>query len=312
MLKYLKDYVELRTKVASVFPFFYVLTIYLYGFSDYQFSFITTMMFFISMLCLDMATTVLNHLAGMKKESDISVYDQRLLMLMEEHQITDRFNKVVLYSLLLIGIGLGLIIGLTTNIFVIVIGVICVVVALTYSYGPLPTKNTPLGEVLSGGTMGVLIPLAFLFAQDSSLFITSISLNQVTIDLQMVIVWAIILIVPTMLIANIMLANNTCDIQKDINNNRITLPIVIGLRPSKGLFISLYLCSYLAIISLIIIQVLPLLAVVGLLTVPFVFRNSFKFTRNPQKAMTFKYAVFNLQLVLLSVIIPLMIVLIIN
>lgn len=312
MLKYLKDYVELRTKVASVFPFIYVLVIYLYGFSDYQFSLLITIMFFVSMLCLDMATTVLNHLAGMKKEQDISVYDQRLLMQMHELKITDRFNKIVLYGLLSIGIGLGLIIGLMTNLFVIVIGMICVSVALTYSYGPLPTKNTPLGEVLSGATMGVLIPLGFLFAQDSSLFITNISFSQVTIDLQMVVIWAIILIVPAMLIANIMLANNICDIQKDINNQRITLPIVIGQNLSKGLFICLYLVSYLAIIILIILGILPVVSIIGLLSMPFVISNGFKFINNPQKSVTFKYAVINLQLVLLAVIIPVIIGLILN
>ncbi len=307
MITYLKDFVELRTKVASVFPYLFTLSIYLYAFADYDFKLILAVLFFISMLCLDMATTALNHLAGMNEEESKSKYDQKLLADMKRLGITNKFNKVVFNVLVLIGVSLGLIIGFVTNVFVILIGAICVFVAIIYSYGPLPLKNTPLGEVVSGITMGMLIPLAFLFTQDSSLFISSFTFQQLTINVSMIIVWGLILLIPTLTIANIMLANNICDVKKDSENSRVTLPLVIGTALASKLFILMYTVCYMLIVALILLNVFPVINIISLSTLPIVISNSRKFVAEPVKVKTFKYAVFNLQLILLSVIVPIVI-----
>ncbi len=304
MISYLKNYVELRTKVASVFPFFYVLAIYLYSFDSYQFSLAKAIIFFISMLALDMATTVLNHLAGMHREDDISFYDQKLLNQMEQLGLTSNFNRIVLFILLIIGIGFGLFLALTSSLLLIVIGGICILVAVAYSYGPIPLKNTFLGEVASGVTMGGLIPLAFIISQDQSIFITNFSLTAVTLNLQSILIWTIALAIPILVIANIMLANNICDMEKDLANGRITLPLIIGRPSSKLLWIGSYLICYCLIIGLVIARVIPVVGLIGLLTLPIVLRNSRKFIRYSVKAETFKYAVFNLQIILLAVTIP--------
>lgn len=304
MFKYLKDFVELRTKVASVFPFMYVLGIYLYAFSDYQFSLLLAVLFFISMLSLDMATTVLNHMAGIDHETNMSKYDRRLLKQMEELGLSHQFNRRVLYTLAAIGIGSGLIVALLSNLFVVLIGIVCVCVALAYSYGPLPLKNTCLGELASGLTMGFLIPLAFLFSQDSSLFITEFTPQLLTLDVQVIIDWTLILLIPTIVIANIMLANNICDMAKDRDNGRLTLPLYIGKRKSLALWGFLYFITFILIITLILIQLVPELVMYGLVVFLVVIVNSSRFISYPVKAKTFKYAVFNLQLILLSVIVP--------
>lgn len=304
MFKYLKDFVELRTKVASVFPFIFVLYIYLYAFSAYNFSIGLAIIFFISMLCLDMATTVLNHLAGFSKEANMSIYDQKLKSQMKRLGLKNSFNKKILLTLVMMGIGFGLILVLFSNILVLVVGAVCVVVAVAYSFGPLPLKNTFLGELASGLTMGALIPLAFLLSQDPSLFITKLTPASVTLNLENIIIWAFILLVPIITIANIMLANNICDLDKDLKNGRLTLPIVIGLKPSLVVWNSGYVVCYIIIIGLILNALIPQMAMYGLVTIPFVVNNMIKFNLNPVKAKTFKYAVFNLQIILLAVIIP--------
>ncbi len=304
MISYLKNFVELRTKVASVFPYLYVLSIYLYSFNDYQFSFPKAILFFISMLALDMATTVLNHLAGMNREDDISFYDQKLLTQMDDLGIGNKFNIAVLAFLAVVGIGSGVILAFNSSLLLILIGAICVLVAIAYSYGPIPLKNTFLGEVASGVTMGGLIPLAFIISQDQTVFITDISLTSITLNLQSIFIWIIVLAIPILVIANIMLANNICDMEKDQTNGRVTLPLLLGRQASKLLWISMYLVSYLLIIGLVIAQVIPFIAIVGLLTLPIILRNSRKFIKHSVKAQTFKYAVFNLQLILLAVTIP--------
>lgn len=307
MFKYLKDFVELRTKVASVFPFLFVLCIYLYGFSSYQFKPLLAVVFFISMLCLDMATTVLNHMAGFNNEKDMSLYDKKLQAEMRRLGLKKSFNRKVLLTLVIVGALLGLVLVLASNLFVLLIGGVCVMVSIVYSYGPIPLKNTFLGEAASGLTMGALIPLAFLLSQDSSMFITSISFSELTLNLDMIIKWGFILLIPVIAIANIMLANNICDIDKDVANDRITLPIVIGQKRSLYLWNIGYGLCYIIIIGLIITSIVPERVMYGLITIPFLINNTIKFNLIPVKAKSFKYAVYNLQLVLLSVIIPIIV-----
>ncbi len=304
MFKYLKDIVELRTKVASVFPFLYVLVIYLYAFNDYQFRIGITLLFFVSMVCLDMATTVLNHLAGFSHEENMSIHDQMLLKQMNDLGLTPSFNKKLLITLVVIGAVSGLLVALLSSIFVVLIGIICVGVAIIYSYGPIPLKNTCLGEIASGFTMGFLIPLAFLFSQDSGMFIISLTPAVLTLNLALIIEWTLILLVPTFVIANIMLANNICDMAKDRDNGQLTLPLLIGKKLSLLLWISLYGFAYIIIIGLIISGLIPKLAIYGLVTIPLVVINTSRFVSYPVKSKTFKYSVINLQLILLAVIVP--------
>lgn len=304
MFKYLKNIVELQTKVASVFPFLYVLVIYLYAYSGYQFRIGIAILFFISMLSLDMATTVLNHLAGFSHEENMSLHDQKLIKQMKELGIKQSFNKRLLVGLIGVGIVSGLLVAIMSSIVVVLIGAICVTVAIAYSYGPVPLKNTCLGELASGLTMGFLIPLAFLFSQDSSLFIINVTASVLTLNLAAIIQWLFILLVPTFAIANIMLANNICDMVKDADNGRVTVPLIIGKRLATILWAVLYLFSYIIIIGLIVTGLVPKPVIYGLITIPLVVINTSRFISRPIKSRTFKYAVFNLQLILLSVIIP--------
>ncbi|WOO86427.1 prenyltransferase [Mollicutes bacterium LVI A0039] len=301
MLLYLKDFVELRTKVASIIPLMYTIVIYLFLSGTDNFNIGITIIFIISMLCLDMATTALNHLAGFTTEKEISMYDQELLQRMNRLGITHKFNKAVIIILLTCGIILGLVIVLNSNIFVLLIGMLCVLVALLYSYGPLPLKNTCLGEVASGVTLGALVPLAYLFSQDSQMFIETLNFEVLIINIPAVITWAVILIIPVMVVANIMLANNICDVHKDSQSGRRTLPILFGKPISLLLWMFGYVIVYIDVLGLVIFQKLPTLALLALLTMPIVLRNTRRFISNPVKSQTFKYAVFNLQIILLSI-----------
>lgn len=308
MVSYLKNFVELRTKVASVFPFFYVLLVYLVYYSNqYQFKPELAIVFFISMLSLDMATTALNHLAGLNKEEDISLYDQQLQKSMNKLGINNNTNWAIFLILALIGIGLGGYLVLSSNIYVLLLGAFCVFIALIYSYGPLPLKNTCLGEVASGFTMGAIIPIAFLCIQDLSLFLKDNNLFAFDFYLYNMYCWALILLIPVLLIAAIMLANNICDIDKDIANGRKTLPILIGQQNGLRLWNGLYFTSYIILVLLVILDIFHPIMLLGLVTIPVVLKNCKKLNEIPVKAKSFKYVVFNLQIILGSLIVLLLI-----
>ena len=92
------------------------------------------------------------------------------------------------------------------------IALVGVAIIFLYSGGRTPISYLPIGEFVSGFTMGGLITLA------------SYQALTCTFD------WLVLLLaLPVILaIALIMATNNTCDIDKDIEANRRTLPVLLG------------------------------------------------------------------------------------
>ncbi len=92
------------------------------------------------------------------------------------------------------------------------IGIVGAFFVVVYSAGKTPLSYLPLGEVVSGVVMGGLIPLACYQVLTGEL-------NWLAF------VWAVPEIIGVGLI---MMTNNTCDIEKDIESGRKTLPVVLG------------------------------------------------------------------------------------
>lgn len=100
------------------------------------------------------------------------------------------------------------------------IGVVGAIVVVLYSAGKTPISYLPIGELMSGVVMGGLIPLACYQALTKSF------------DLIML-VWAL----PTIIgVGLIMLTNNTCDIEKDIESGRKTLSVILGRQNARTLY----------------------------------------------------------------------------
>lgn len=107
----------------------------------------------------------------------------------------------------------------------LIIGVIGAVVVVLYSAGPLPFSHLPVGELVSGITMGALIPLG----------ITAAVTGQIHLEV-------LPYCIPFVLgIGLIMMTNNTCDIEKDLKAGRRTLPDTIGRQRAVLLYRTLVL-----------------------------------------------------------------------
>lgn len=115
----------------------------------------------------------------------------------------------------------------------LIIAFIGACIVLLYSGGKTPISYLPIGEIISGFTMGGLMCFACYTVLTRTLE-------------PLVFVWSI----PAMLgIALIMQTNNTCDIEKDREAGRRTLPVLIGRERSRLLYKAL--CSaWAAIIAL--------------------------------------------------------------
>jgi len=103
-------------------------------------------------------------------------------------------------------------------------------------------------------------------------------------------------------IANIMLANNTCDVEHDTAINRFTLPYYLGRRKALNLFAAIYYLAFAAIPAAVIFGALPLLSLSALLVLIPVQININRFRHKQNKAETFPLSVQNFVLLILPLI----------
>jgi 1,4-dihydroxy-2-naphthoate octaprenyltransferase len=95
-------------------------------------------------------------------------------------------------------------------------------------------------------------------------------------------------------IANIMLANNICDVDRDIQISRFTLPYYLGRERALRLFACLYYLAYLTIAALAVLRVIPPLCLAGMLSCIPVKKNIRLFRQRQVKSETFPLSGVNL------------------
>ena len=153
------------------------------------------------------------------------------------------YNNVNPRSALMLAVGF-LVVAFALGAYVIwqagwiplVIGIVGAIVVVLYSAGKTPISYLPIGELMSGFVMGGLIPLACYQALTKCFD-------------PLMLVWAL----PTIIgVGLIMLTNNTCDVEKDIESGRKTLPVLLGRSRARALYHALVWIW----IALIIVNVL--------------------------------------------------------
>ena len=121
---------------------------------------------------------------------------------------------------LVLGAMLGIVACRESGFLPLVIGSIGGIIIFLYSGGPYPISYLPIGEVISGFVMGVLIPLGVAAVSDGKFH------NEI-----------LLYALPLMIgIALIMMTNNGCDIEKDLQAKRYTLPVLLGRKNTKNLY----------------------------------------------------------------------------
>lgn len=291
--------VEIQTKTASVIPFIIGLLFSIYRYNQIEPINLTIM--FISMICLDMATTAINNYMDFKKTQEENI--------IFVNNLQRKHILMVIFLLLVLSLTAGFTLFIRTDLVVLFIGIIGFIIGILYSYGPIPLSYTPLGELLSGTVMGGLIFFVTVYIQQEPGFIISYQIEQwvlsIDININECIILLIVSIPSIVLIANIMLANNLCDMDKDSKNGRKTLPIVLGRKWGLYIFNFLYLITYLSVIGAVILDWLPVISLLVLLTVFPVYKNLKIFYKKQDKSETFVLSVKNFVLISLTNIVAL-------
>lgn len=291
--------IELPTKVTC-FTTFLISTAYVLLMGA-EFKWLNFIYMFISLIAMDMVTTGLNNYIDYKKARKKSGFGY------EEHNPIVKFGlkeSTVVITLIAIGavsITFGILLYLQTDIIVLIVGIISFGVGVIYTFGPVPISRTPLGEIFSGlfQGLGIIFLGIYIHLFDQNIVIFIYSNQQLSIDINVIMISTILIfsLPSTITIANIMLANNICDMEEDWINKRYTLPIYIGKELSLRLFAIGYYISYLAIAIMALLNIMPLIVLLTLLTVFIVYKNIKLFNSIQRKKDTFQLSIMNFILI---------------
>ena len=308
------QFIEIQTKLASMIPFI-VGTLYsLYRYKDFNLK--NFIIMGVSLLAFDMATTAINNYIDYKKALKVSGCSYKDKNAIVKHGIKESTAIAIIFALLIIATFFGILLTLNTNIIVLLIGIISFLAGILYTYGPIPISRMPLGEVFSGIFMGfvILFLSCYIHIFDKNIISLIYDNNMLNISINLVEIFYIFLIsIPTISgIANIMLANNICDVEDDILNNRYTLPYYLGVKNALNLFRLLYYIGFIDIIILVILKISPVTSLLVILTIIPLNKNIRLFCEKPIKGETFVLSVKNFGLMNITHILSVLIALIFN
>lgn len=275
-------YVEIKTKITSVFSFAMIAG-YLFSIGqpvDVQ----KTAVFFAGMFLFDLATTSINNYIDTKSNG---------LPL----PVSRKSAAVITAFLLVASAGLGIGLVLMTDTIVLLVGALCFATGVLYTYGPLPISRQPWGELVSGLFYGLVIPFLILYINMPQGYYMTVSLNAETlsVELQILPILTVLLLAvsPVCCTANIMLANNICDLEKDVRVKRHTLPYYIGVPNALKLFAFIYYITYANTVLLVITRILHPIALLALITIVPVQKNINTFMSTQDKEETFPVSIAN-------------------
>lgn len=281
MINRFLDYVEIRTKITSTFAF--IMTIALLVYHKQSIDWKLTLVFFASMFLFDLTTTAINNYIDTKTNNQTLQFKRKTAL-------------IIILVLFGISTAFGLYLAYMSDIVIFLIGGLCFLCGVFYTYGPLPISRMPLGEFFSGLFYGFFIPFIILYLNTPKGTFLSFDINSQSVSVELMI-WPIaslllFAIIPFCTTANIMLANNMCDLKKDILVKRHTLPYYVG-KKSIYLYAGIYYMTYLATIVMVVVGILSPICLLSLLTIFIVQKNIKQFMEKQDKATTFILSIKN-------------------
>ena len=281
MLKRFLKYVEITTKITSLFAYLNTMLFIIYEKQPVNLKLMNV--FFIAMFLFDLTTTAINNYIDSKDYPEMLPIPRK-----------SAFEAIMI----MLGIStlLGLYLAYNTGIVVLLLGAFCFLLGIFYTFGPLPISRIPLGEAISGVAYGMFIPFLMLYINNPTHYLTldlSFEVISLSVFVKPFITFFLFSLVTTFTTANIMLANNTCDIEKDVAVGRHTLAYYIGRKWSVRLYALLYYASYMAVLLMVIFGILSPVALIFFFSLPIVIKNINTFRKEQIKEKTFITSIKN-------------------
>ena len=273
--KIFAELIELKAKTASIFPFLLGLAYSLYHYQSVNLSALA--IYFVAMFMFNCFVDIWDNYNDYHKAVDKDDYQKNTNIIGREN-LSMGLIKSLLAFFFFGSLILGIIVALMTGWAVFWLGLLCYAVGVFYAGGPKPLSSLPLGELLSGLTMGYVIFLICLYINSSQNFVWSFA-NLATTFL--------IALPNTLLIANLMLANNTCDLEEDEANHRYTIVHYIGKKAALIWWTTALILAFVAIVVAVILGLLSPIMLLILLIAPLMIKFARPYLLKQVKKKTF-------------------------
>ncbi len=274
-----------------------------YRYQSFRWTSFFTMLF--SLFVFDMTTTAINNYMDYKKSNDDEYRRNFNIIGQDELKISQ--VKATIFLMLMLAIISGIYLVILTGPIVLILGILSFIVGIFYTFGPIPISRMPLGEILSGFFMGFIIIYLAVYIHNPELAVINYSMGRILTDFSLYDTLALFLVaLPfTLGISNLMLANNICDLEQDVRNDRYLLPYYLGRKISLIIFRWSYYVALLAPIISVILKFQPIISLLSLIVLIPVNKNIGIFAKKQIKGETFVLSVKNLILLSIANILPL-------
>ena len=265
---------------ASIAPVLFGAT-YALGYES-KFSILKFILFLLACLLIQAATNLFNEYYDYKHGLD-KIDSEGISGSIVKGNLSPRevmVGALILYSLAFI---LGLILTFMTSLYVLLVGLVCMLAGYFYTGGKYPIAYSPFGEVVSGFFMGtIIISLSFYFQTGY------VNADIIVVSLPLFI-----------MIGAILLANNIRDLDNDKESGRRTYAILVGRNNAIKTLASSFVVVYLLNIVFAVIKYVSWYNLLVLVTIPLAIKiikgfstNNHKTTMAPFMVLTAKLTIF--------------------
>ncbi|MDF2503586.1 prenyltransferase [Clostridium sp.] len=229
---------DIKTLVAGTIPVILGSIYSFYAFKKFNIIYFILLIF--AMMFIQSSTNMINDYFDFKRGADNEKSgDEKALI---SGEITPKQVVFIIFIYELIAFIIGIFIASQTSYYILLVAAVGGIVSILYAFGPLPISYTPIGEVVSGITMGIGITTTVIYIH-SGVF----NLNTVLVA------------VPTVIfIGTILLSNNLSDLEEDKVVGRKTLPIIIGIKNAEKLWILNVIGLLVLTVVLVVIHIYPI------------------------------------------------------
>ena len=265
---------------ASIAPVLFGAT-YALGY-EIKFSILKFILFLLACLLIQAATNLFNEYYDYKHGLD-KIDSEGISGSIVKGNLSPRevmVGALVLYALAFI---LGLILTFMTSLYVLLVGLVCMLAGYFYTGGKYPIAYSPFGEIVSGFFMGtIIISLSFYFQTGY------VNADIIVVSLPLFI-----------MIGAILLANNIRDLDNDKESGRRTYAILVGRNNAIKTLASSFVVVYLLNIVFAVIKYVSWHNLLVLVTIPLAIKiikgfstNNHKKTMAPYMVLTAKLTIF--------------------
>ena len=265
---------------ASIAPVLFGAT-YALGYES-KFSILKFILFLLACLLIQAATNLFNEYYDYKHGLD-KVDSEGISGSIVKGNLSPKevmVGALVLYAL---AFGLGLILTFMTSVYVLLVGLVCMLAGYFYTGGKYPIAYSPFGEVVSGFFMGtIIISLSFYFQTGY------VNADIIVVSLPLFI-----------MIGAILLANNIRDLDNDKESGRRTYAILVGRNNAIKTLANSFVVVYFLNIVFAVTKYVSWYNLLVLATIPLAIKiikgfsaNNHKTTMAPFMVLTAKLTIF--------------------